>query len=157
MCAEVLKEIMDSDFWKIATVVIAGIVAWISWSQYSVSKEKFKLDLFEKRFQVFAATRKLLTIVMQRANIEIDDLFEFRANTGEAAFLFDTDITTYLSKIDKKVIRLHTLKEEMKSLPVGEKRSEKAEQISECLKWLGDQLPELKHQFGPYMKFKVWK
>ncbi len=157
MCSEVLKEIMDIDFWKIATVIIAGIVAWISWSQYSVSKEKFKLDLFEKRFQVFAATRKLLTVVMQRATIEIDDLFEFRANTGEATFLFNTDITTYLSEIDKNVIRLRTLKEQMKPLPVGEKRTEKNEQISECLKWLGDQLPELKYQFEPYMKFKVWK
>lgn len=148
---------MEIDFWKLVTILVAGSVAWVSWSQYSVNKEKFKLDLFEKRFQVFVATRKLLFVVLQKANIMIEGLFEYRANTAEAAFLFDSDITDYLKKIDEMALSLHTLHETMKPLPVGEERSEKAKAISDHLRWLTDQLPELKPKFSPYMKFKTWK
>jgi len=148
---------MEIDFWKLATILVAGFIALVSWSQYSVNKEKFKLDLFAKRFQVFAATRKFLSVVLQKDNIIIEDIFEYRANTAEAEFLFDSDITDYLKKIDKMALSFYTLHETMKPLPVGEERSEKAGAISECSKWLTDQLPELKPKFSPYMKFKTWK
>lgn len=157
MLADLINFIMNIDFWKLVTILIAGFVAWVSWSQHSVSKEKFKLDLFEKRFLVFAATRKFLSIILQKANITLEDLFEYRANTAEAAFLFDSDITDYLKEIDNKALSLHTLREIMGPLRVGEERSEKAKAISEHLTWLTDQLPELKPTFSPYMKFKTWK
>lgn len=145
------------DFWKLVTILIAGFVAWVSWSQHAVNKEKFKLDLFEMRFKVFAAVRKFLSVVLQKGNIALDDLFEYRANTAEATFLFEEDITDYLKEIDKKGLALMTLHETMAPLPVGDERSKKAEEISEHLGWLTDQLPELKPKFSPYMKFKTWK
>ena len=90
------------EFWKIVTIVIGLFATWISYSQYSINKEKFKLDLFEKRFAIFVGARKLLSIVLRDGNIDINDLYEFRANTAEASFLFDEDITNHLKDIDER-------------------------------------------------------
>ena len=42
--------------------------------QFRLGREKFKLDLFEKRFQVFAAARRLLSHVLTDANLDETNL-----------------------------------------------------------------------------------
>lgn len=148
--------VYEIDFWKLMTILLAAFVAWVAYQQYSLGREKFKLDLFEKRFAVFAATRQLLILILRDANISLEQFFEFRASVEEASFLFDSDITAYLDSIGEKALRLRTLTEMMKPLPVGVQRSDPQE-IVEMLKWLTDQLPELKVRFGPYLKFRAWK
>lgn len=142
-----------SGFWEGAIVLIAIFTARTAWSQYSISKEKFKLDLFEKRFLVFKATRNFLSIILREAKISLDDIYEYRANTSEATFFFEKDIISYLEKIDNKALELWRLHEEIKDLPKGNERSEKVKNIGECLKLLTNELPaELKVIFNPYMK-----
>jgi hypothetical protein len=66
--------------------LVAAIVAWIAYQQFRLAREKFKLDLFEKRFAVYSAARKLLSIIAQKANIENKDLFEFLRDTHDSYF-----------------------------------------------------------------------
>ena len=148
---------MDLDFWKLVTILVALFAAYVAYQQFRIGREKFKLNLFEKRFSVFAGARRLLSLVLTEGNIKLEYLFEFRATVGEATFLFEKDITDYLDEIDRKALRLHTLHEKLKPLPVGEKRSCLAAEISDTLGWLTDQLPALKIHFSPYMKFRAWK
>lgn len=148
---------MDLDFWKLVTILVAGFAAYVAYQQFRLGREKFKLDLFEKRFSVFAGTRRLLSQVLTDGDIKLEYLFEFRAAVAEATFLYESDITSYLDEIDKKALHLNALREEMKPLPVGAERSRLAGEISETLGWLTDQLPQLKIRFAPYLKFRVWK
>lgn len=104
----------EIDFWKVATVVLAILGAYIAYRQYTLGREKFKLDLFEKRFAVFAGARKFLTLILRDASVSREHLFDYRASVAEASFLFDEDITEYLRLIDSKALRLHTLEEVMK-------------------------------------------
>jgi len=74
------------DYWKVLTTfltfLVALFVALIGYQQYRINLEKFRLDLFEKRFSVFVATRKLLFIVQRETKAEYKDLFEFRASVA---------------------------------------------------------------------------
>ena len=116
------------DYWKLLTVLLAVFAAYIAYQQFRLQREKFKLDLFEKRFQVFAASRKLLSIILQDARLELKDLFEYRGAVAEAAFLFGEDITTYLREIDKKALRMHSLHDKLKGISPGEERSKIVEE-----------------------------
>ena len=84
------------DVWKGLTLLIGTGVGVVSYQQFRLAREKFKLDLFEKRFSVFAAARRLLTVVLSEANVTLPHLFEYRAAVAEATFLFGKDITDYL-------------------------------------------------------------
>lgn len=146
-----------SNFWQSVIVLIGVFTAWTAWSQHSINKEKFKLDLFEKRFSVFKATRKFLSVISKDAKVSLEDIREYRANTSEVDFFFKKDIIDCLKEIDSKALKLWRLHEEIKDFPKGQERSEKVKNISECLKFLMDKLPELKTIFSPYMRFKIWK
>jgi len=146
----------DLDFWKLVTVLIAVFATYVAYRQYALGREKFKLDLFDKRFAVFAATRRFLTHVLQQANVSMEQLFEYRAGVAEATFLFDDGIVDYLKSIDERALRLWASMETMKPLPVGEARTTAAREVSEAVQWLADQLPELKIRFAPYLRFRTW-
>ena len=149
---------MDFDYWKLTTIVLATVAAYLAYQQYRLGREKFKLDLFEKRFAVFAGTRRLLTHTLRDGDLkDYNYLWEYRAAIGEAAFLFETDITEYLEDIYRHSLKLKTDRETLSPLPVGEERTHLSHEIHENLGWLTDQLPELKKWFSPYMKFKNWK
>lgn len=45
----------------------------------------------------------------------------------------------------------------LEGVPKGEKRTEMCRKNAELSDWLIKQLPELKNQFAPYLKFKTWK
>ena len=146
----------EMDFWKLVTLLIAVFAVYVAYRQYTLGREKFKLDLLEKRFAVFAATRRLLTHVLHEANVSLEQVFDYRAGVAEATFLFDSDITDYLKSIDETALRLRTVMETMKPLPVGEVRTKAAGEVAEAVQWLTGQLPELKVRFAPYLKFRTW-
>ena len=70
---------------------------------------------------------------------------------------FGDDLTNYLEEIYRRALRLSANRETMQSQPIGEERGRIAHEVAEDLRWLTDQLPELKIQFAPYMKFAIWK
>jgi hypothetical protein len=50
-----------------------------------------KLELFEKRFQVFQELTRTIAAAFQRVNVQISDLASFDAATEKARYLFGAD------------------------------------------------------------------
>lgn len=147
-----------------STMIISGvatlmmvIVAWTNYRQHLLSKEKFKLDMFEKRFAVYKATQRFLTKIMQAAKVEVDDVFEFRRGTQDATFLFKRDIEEYIRKIDAKSLDLRSAEMSYTDVPHGEERNKLVKCESDLLKELLSELPKLKDIFAPYLRFDRWK
>jgi hypothetical protein len=61
---------MDIDYWKLTTVFLAALASYVAYQQYRLSREKLKLDLFEKRFSVFAGVRRLLTHILRDGDLK---------------------------------------------------------------------------------------
>ena len=141
----------------VASVLIAFAVACILYLQYRLARQKFKLDMFDKRFSVYKATQKLLTIILVKGELEQQALFTFRADTQDAVFLFGQDIPSYLERIDKQVLELMVIPSRSQDLPVGEERTRLCERKTELIGALMDELPRLKDIFAPYLKFAKWR
>ena len=149
----------------IITAIIAAIVAYIGWLQYQTNKrqqlvneEKFKLDLFDKRFKVYEATRYLFMQIIQLGNVDLQKIRKFRLLTMDAIFLFDDEIHEYLEKeVHLKALKINNVVMQYKDLPVGTKRSELCEEQAEIEKSFHDEYSELQNVFSPYLKFRVWK
>ena len=141
----------------ILTIINALFVTFVIFMQYKLSKDKFKLDLFDKRYAVYKGTQKFLSKILKEAKIEIKDIFEFRGDTQDAVFLFEEDIPVYLKTIDGKALGLWEKQQSLEGIPKGEERSRICREISEFERWLTSQLPELKNEFKPYLGFRKWK
>ena len=116
-----------------------------------------KLDLFEKRFAVFAAVRRFLSAIAAEGKFQMEQLFEYRRSVAEASFLFESDITTFIEEIDNHARRLWVVKEQDSVTPLGDEKARLAEEWGKEMMWLTEQLSELKPKFVPYLKFAVWR
>jgi len=139
------------------TGLLVAIVTWTGVQQHKLGKDKFKLDMFEKRFAVYKGVQEFLTIILQEAKFDLNQLFEFRRKTQDSTFLFGKDIPEYIDGIDKKALKMHSVAEEYEPLPLGPQRSDLCEEKSCLLMELLDELPRLKEVFAPYLRFDKWK
>ncbi len=147
---------MDN-FWKAVTVLLAVGGVYIAYQQFRLGRERLKLDLFEKRFAVFAAVRRFLSAIAAEGKFQMEQLFEYRRSVAEASFLFESDITTFIEEIDKHALRLWVVKEKDSVTPLGDEKVRLADGWGKEMMWLTEQLSELKLKFAPYLKFAVWR
>lgn len=95
------------------TPLIAIITLYIAWQQYMINKRKYKLDLYEKRLQIYGEVKKILGAVMGSTTVSDINLMKFIAefitSTSEADFLFDQEITTFIKDINSHCINLWSL------------------------------------------------
>jgi hypothetical protein len=138
------------------TIFIGVFVAFVGYQQYSVNKERFKLDLFEKRFNVYDSIRVLLIHMLSGAVLEPERLFKFRADTEDALFLFKEDVTNYIKLVDKKAVEYINMPEKLRAFPEGELKSKVREEKICLMNWILKQQPQLQEVFAPYLKFKTW-
>jgi hypothetical protein len=137
--------------------MIGTFVAYTAYNHYRIAQERFKLDLFDKRFSVYKGVQVFLKDILHKLKVDLSQIVQFREDTQDSVFLFGDDITEYLKKFDLKACELLGLQEERKNLPIGEENSKKCKEQTELIRWFTDQLPELKKIFSPYLRFKTWK
>jgi hypothetical protein len=138
---------------KFFTLVLAASVAIVAWLQWWVALNKLRLDLFDRRYKVYDATRKFLSVIFREATFTDSQLFEFYAGVSDAGFLFGDDVVKYLEEIRTRAIRMLTAQHIFEPLPVGEERTRHVNMASDQLKWLTDQLTEMANVFAPYLGF----
>jgi hypothetical protein len=52
------------------TLIIGTFVAYVGYQRYAINRERFKLDLFEKRFAVYKGVQVFLSYILREAKVE---------------------------------------------------------------------------------------
>jgi hypothetical protein len=146
---------------KFFTLVLALSVAIVAWLQWWVALNKLRLDLFDRRYKVYDATRKFLAAILQEAKFTQSELFEFFAGTSDAEFLFGADVVEHLAQIRNRAIDLRKAQTLLEHGSVGDERSRCAQAEHDELSWLNDQITAISKTFAAYLgfanvKLKVW-
>ncbi len=139
------------------TAFLAAIVAWTGYQQHKLSKDKFKLDLFEKRFAVYQGVRRFLSQILQNSLPDKDTFMEFAISTQEAAFLFDPKVSNYIDSIRTKALKIETVHKKHENLGPCDEKSRLVDKEHEIFEDLVNDLRTLDHIFMPDMKFSKWK
>jgi len=145
----------DAPTW--ITVFIAAMVAVITGKQLCLAREKFKLDMFKKRFAVYTAMQELMATSINQPRADAH-LAEYRRKAGAGAFLFKPNLVAHLETLVQLAAKARAVQAEGDSLAPGSKGwSAKAEERLKLENELHKELRNLKDHFAPYLKFKVWK
>lgn len=137
------------------TPVIAFLAAYIAWRQWKTAQNRLKLDLFERRFSVYDATKGLIASIMQTGKATDENMFKFLAATKEAKWLFDDQIASYLDeKVWEKTVDLQTLNSELEGLPKGPDRTENIHKQRDIKLWLNSQLKEIDRLFSKFLRIE---
>jgi hypothetical protein len=140
-------------FVSIATLFLSVAVVVIAWQQWRVAENKLRLDLFDRRYKVYDATKEFLAGIIRDATFTDSQLFEFNAETSDAEFLFEADLVAYLAQIRKRALHMRMSRTLLEPKPVGDERSRLAEAEHDQLVWLTDQITAMTSVFAPYLGF----
>ncbi|QKO22323.1 hypothetical protein [Rhodoferax sp. BAB1] len=135
------------------TPIVAVFGAFIAFRQWRLGQNKLKLELFDRRFSVYAASRDLLAGIMTSGRAKDEETFKFLAATREAKWLLDAEIEDYLHKaLYHQALRLACLQAELEGVGVGDERTKNVREQSEIKKWFMSQYDVLDAYFSKYMQ-----
>jgi hypothetical protein len=122
-----------------------------------IAREKLRHDLYDRRYRVFDAARRLLAQIASQRIASDEDLRRFVIDTGDAVFLFNDDMDAHLKEIRSRAQKLQSLDHLMEPMPVGPQRTNFVNQSEQQFTWLISQLDGLVDTFKPFMKLKLEK
>lgn len=132
---------------------LLGIIATaVLVMQFILQKNRWKLDLFDKRYPIYEVTKKYLTKIAQEAKISHNDLFEFLRNTKDSNFLFGNDVNDFLRLIYKKGVELAHINRIVETSKDEGQRSKAIDDEYSLLNWFSEQFDEANKIFGRYLK-----
>ena len=119
--------------------------------QWNTNRSKLKLDLFEKRYAVYAAVLDLLRAIMREAAVTPAQLNALNVGALDAEFLFEDDIVAYIETVRKKAAALGTAVEVARD-PAVQGRQGQVTARWELLQRFNSEMAELPKRFRPYLK-----
>jgi hypothetical protein len=135
-----------------ALILIPLVGAFIAWQQARIAWSKLQFDLYEKRFAIFAAARKLIGEAISQGNVSDASWQAYMLGTADV-FLLNDELSKYLNALGKRAAMLQPLNYELESLPVGSaRRIELSKKRGEELVWWNDRPDELVAHFRPFLR-----
>ncbi len=151
----------------VATVFIAIYVAYIGRMQWVTAREKLRLDLYNRRFDVYLSALDFMQSLMMWADIPPDQrmpkLIQFIRAMRESRFLFadDPSILRLLEQFHGHSFKIIGFEEELKKyirvLPKETIAAYNEKQAS--LEWILASIQQLEELITPYLAFrqKAWR
>jgi hypothetical protein len=138
------------------TPLIAMITVYIAWQQFRTNRNKLRLDLYDRRFGLYAAFANLCSSVGASMKPGSEELNRFLQVRHATQFLFDPETAAYMEAARVKAVRLQYLDTLLggRGLPIGDDRTKAAKEQSELVTWFTAQFDESRAHFARYLHFK---
>ena len=79
--------------------LIAIITVTILILQYILAKQRWRLDLYDKRYPVFSATMEYIGYIVKEKKITDEEWWKFLRNSKDKVFLFGEDVQQFLKEL----------------------------------------------------------
>ena len=132
------------------TIAIAGIA--IAVFQWKLSKDRYKHELFDKRWEQFSAIRDFMGKARNNGKVTRDDEYNFMVATRGCKFLFDDDIKNLVEETFKKAGYLNALEEELKGLTGQEERQRNVANLRATKDWFEAQINCIENRFKKFLQ-----
>lgn len=116
--------------------IIAGIAAWIAFRQFQIARNKLKLDLYDKRMEVYNAVREAFGNIVRQGNLTQEQQLQYLQGTRTAQWLFGKDVFKYLDEtLWHKIVDLE-MHNELSKDPSEPERIQHVHARAETFKWM---------------------
>lgn len=139
----------------IGVAVISGAGVYIAYRQSRIATAKLNLDLYDRRFKVFDATRNYMSDIFTSDNLPRRTT-EFSIRTADAVFLFGSEIEEYIEHLRRRGVDLHAARGRLRLMDereqVGEQRNALVDRVSDIEERFANEYKNLIAAFKPYLK-----
>jgi hypothetical protein len=134
------------------TPTIAIFGAWLAYKQHHISRDKLRLDLYDRRYKVYFCMASCLEQAVREGTATNDLLIKYNVGTRDVLFLFDNSIVELEKEIREKLINLkfHDSKSKHTS---GKKQSEHIDKTEAALDLITVETLNLQLKMAPWLSF----
>ena len=137
------------------TPTLAVIGAIILVLQYYLSRLKWKLDLYDKRYPFYRAALEYIEHVCAHNDINDQVISNFRNISKYHDLLFGNDITEYLDLLYKRGLEFQVYKGRAKTKRLNDTDRNKAiDKTEESFEWFVKQHKDSRAIFGKYLRIQ---
>lgn len=136
------------------TPIIAVTTTLIAIFQWRLERQRWRLSLYEKRFETFRAVSEFISFLCMHGPCEHKDEIEFLQKASRNRFLFGPEIMEYIDEIYKKSVERNYLEETIynsRGDALTDYRGVLATRSGELSKWFSDQLQAVDEKFKEYL------
>lgn len=144
----------------VASAIVAVIAVAIALRQVATANDHLRLDLFDKRYEVYRAAIELLSKMDGMGEgVSSLDIATYSAKSHAKFFLLDERLRDYLNTIFEKAQNHRQLTEWLRRTDSEHPDfNEKYTALEKIEKWAGEQFmdnAELRRRFAPYLDFSA--
>lgn len=89
------------------TVLIAAVVAIVAIMQWHVARQRFVLDLFDRRFKAYNDVLNALRPIISAGDATHNNIVDLHVAAHNSKFLFGSDVNDYLKSLISTAAELH--------------------------------------------------
>ena len=132
------------------TVAVFGLV--IAYRQFRTARNKLKLDLFDRRYVVYAAVRELFSSIITTGKTSPAQESSYLIGIRGARWLFGAEVRKYLEEeVWPRIVDLGMYQSQVATPASQEERSEAIKRQAETKKWILSQLNAMDELFAKYL------
>ena len=135
----------------IVAIIAALIASYIAWRQWRTAHYRLALDMFEKRFAVYEATKDFLGTSINLHQTTPQNFIVFRNGIRGVEFLFDKQTRSYLMELYSMAWRAQNLRTKIPQQPNDPDLGTFIKDEEEILKFFLEQDKMLEDMFRPYL------
>jgi hypothetical protein len=133
-------------------IIIAGIGAWIARQQMWIARTKLTHDLYDRRFKIFDAARKLMEEVVVLGDASEQSIQQYFLGVADATFILNADLVAHLKMVGEEASRIHVLKASLEHITDPYMKSDVQRKCDEQVERMREQLGVTVEKFRPFLR-----
>jgi hypothetical protein len=130
---------------------VAIVGAGIAGGQLWLARRRMQLDLYDRRFKIFESARRLIVDIMREGRAEVEWIYRYHRETGDAIFLLESSAVSYIGELEKRAFRLRHLGV-IAANDDHPQRDAAVDEEATLLGWFSDQFDVLVEKFKPSLR-----
>jgi hypothetical protein len=132
---------------------VAVVGAGIAGGQLLLARRRMQLDLYDRRYKIFESARRLIVDIMREGRAEVEWIYRFHRDTGDAVFLLDNAAVGYIAELEKRAFRLRRVGVIIANDGHPQREAAIDEEVA-LLSWFSEQFDVLIERFKPSLQLK---
>jgi hypothetical protein len=147
LCVEYIQALGPS----FVAVIAALIAGYIAWRQWQTANHRLRLDMYERRYAIYEATKLLIEKVAMQGQITRQDVGEFYGSIRGAEFLFDGETKSYFMTIADLCWRAHLVRRRQERTKDDDALDRMIDEEMNILELVEKEGPNLEKKFSKYL------
>ncbi|HTV35576.1 MAG TPA: hypothetical protein VMF12_04020 [Xanthobacteraceae bacterium] len=135
----------------LVAVVVGGLAGYIGWRQWQTGNYRLRLDMFDRRYAMYEATKLLFGTIAINGSVTSSDFADFREKIRGAEFFFDGEARQFFQRLIDLSWRAYMARSRQKRTKDDAVLNKLFDEEDECLKLVDAEGPNLEKIFSKYL------